>query len=152
MALLVAQTAFAQVSISGNRLTKDGQEYKFSKYREVFSNPEAREAFGKARTNSTVGQIFAYTGGFAIGVGIIPALSGKKQEVRNGVVYENQPSRGWAVVGIGAGLVAIGIPFAIASGKNSEKALKLENGETTAFQPYFKLETAGNGMALSYNF
>jgi len=33
-----------------------------------------------------------------------------------------------------------------------KKALEIENGEPTAFQPYFKLETAGTGMALSYNF
>lgn len=146
------QQAFGQVSISSNRLIKDGQEYRFSKYRDVFSNPEARTAFSKARTNSTVGQIFAYTGGFAIGFGLIPALQGNKTETRNGMTYKRDASAAWTVVGIGAGLVAIGIPFAVASGKNAEKALKLENGESTAFKPYFKLETAGNGMALSYNF
>ena len=152
-AVISFQTAFSQVSMTGNKLEKDGQTYKMSKYKDVFSNPEAVSHFKKARTNSTVGEIFAYAGGFAIGAGIIPALSGKKQEVRNGVVYENQPSRGWTVVGIGAGLVGIGIPFAIAANKNAQKALELENGgPATAFQPYFRLESAGNGMALSYNF
>ncbi|MBW8362401.1 MAG: hypothetical protein K0M56_09485 [Kaistella sp.] len=150
--LFCAQSVFSQVTMEKNKLVKDGQTYKMSQYNAVFKNPEAVSLFKKARTNATVGQIFAYTGGFAIGFGIIPALSGKKQEVRNGIVYENQPSKGWAVVGIGAGLVGIGIPFAIAANKNAEKAMALENGEATAFQPYFKLETTGNGLALSYNF
>ncbi|MBU4538923.1 MAG: hypothetical protein L6264_03610 [Weeksellaceae bacterium] len=151
-ALIGFQSIFSQVTMSGNKLEKDGQTYKMSKYSEVLSNPDAQKAFQKARTNNTVGQIFAYAGGFAIGAGIIPALSGKKQEVRNGMVYENQPSRGWAVVGVGAALVGIGIPFAIAANKNAKQALEIENGASTAFQPYFKLQTAGNGMALSYNF
>ena len=151
-AFFIAQNVFSQVTISGNRLIKDGQEYKFSKYRDVFTNSEAEVAFSKARTNSTVGQIFAYAGGFGIGFGLIPALQGNKTETRNGMVYKRDASSAWTVVGIGAGLVAIGIPFAIASNKNADKALKLENGEEIAFQPYFKLETAGNGMAVSYNF
>lgn len=146
------QSVFSQVSMTGNKLEKDGQTYKMSKSNDVFSNPEAQKAFKKARTNNTVGQIFAISGGSLIGIGIIPALSGKKQEVRNGMVYENQPSRGWAVVGVGAALVGVGIPFAVAAGKNAKKALEIENGGATAFQPYFRLETAGTGMALSYNF
>ena len=151
-ALISFQSMFSQVTLSGNHLEKDGQFYKMSNYKDVFSNPEAQKSFKKARTNHTVGQIFAYAGGFGIGAGIIPALSGKKQEVRDGIVYENQPSRGWAVVGVGAALVGIGIPFAIASKKNGEKALEIENGASAAFQPFFKVETAENGLAFSYNF
>ncbi|MGZ5211410.1 MAG: hypothetical protein ACXWB6_03975, partial [Kaistella sp.] len=105
--LICFQTAFSQVTMTGNKLEKDGQTYKMSKSNDVFSNPEAQKAFKKARTNNTVGQIFAISGGSLIGIGIIPALSGKKQEVRNGMVYENQPSRGWAVVGVGAALVGV---------------------------------------------
>ena len=145
------QSVFSQVSMSGDKLEKEGQTYKMSKANDVLTNPEAQKAFKKARTNNTVGQIFAISGGSLIGIGIIPALSGKKQEVRNGMVNENQPSRGWAVVGIGAALVGVGIPFAIAAKKNAERAVQIENGGT-AYQPYFKLETAGNGVALSYNF
>ena len=150
--LATFQLAIAQVSMEGNKLVKEGQTFKLRDYRQVFKNEEASESFGKARTNTTVGQVFAYAGGFAIGFGIIPALSGKKQEVRNGIVYENQPSKGWTVVGIGAGLVGIGIPFAIAANKNAKRAMALENGEPTAFQPHFKLESAGTNLALSYNF
>ena len=63
-----------------------------------------------------------------------------------------KPKGSWTIIGIGAGLIGIGIPFAIAADKNAKKAIAIENGEPTAFQPYFKLESAGNGLALSYNF
>ncbi|QFG52099.1 hypothetical protein [Chryseobacterium sp.] len=142
----------AQVTMEKNKLVKDGQTYKLKEFRSVFKDPNAASTFHKARTNAAVSNVFGYAGGFLIGFGIVPALSGKKTEVRNGVVYENKPSRGWAVVGIGAGLVGVGIPFAYAADKQAKKALALENGEPTAFRPHFKLESAGTGVALSYNF
>lgn len=151
--LFVFQQAFAQVSLSGNRLSKDGQTYKFSQYKEVFTRPEAQAVFQKSRTNNTMAQVFSYSGGFLVGFGLVPALKGKKQEIRNGIVYENQPNKGWTLVGIGAGLIGVGIPFAVGASKNAKKAIEIENGETaTAFKPHFKLESAGTGLSLSYNF
>jgi len=152
--ILFTQIAFGQVSVKKNKLVKDGQTYKMSQYENVFSNAEALETFKKSRTNNTVGSIFAYTGGFGIGLGLGGILFSPKeyQHSLSGNMIKNDKSGYWAIVGIGAGLVGIGIPFAIASKKNMDKALQIENGESTAFQPYFKLESAGNGLALSYNF
>ena len=149
------QSAFSQVSMSGNKLMKDGQTYKISKYNEVFKNTEALSYFKKARTNNTVGTIFAGVGGGVLGVGIARALSGGQTTVNiNGQpqVIKQDKSAAWTAVGIGAGIVGIGIPFALAAKKNADKAIQLENSESTAFQPYFKVETAGNGLALSYHF
>lgn len=149
------QSAFSQVSMSGNKLMKDGHTYKISKYNEVFKNTEALSYFKKARTNNTVGTIFAGVGGGVLGVGIARALSGGQTTVTiNGQpqVIKQDNSAAWTAVGIGAGIVGIGIPFALAAKKNADKAIQLENGESTAFQPYIKVETAGNGLALSYNF
>lgn len=149
------KNAYTQVAMSGNKLMKDGQTYKISKYNEVFKNTEALSYFKKARTNNTVGTIFAGVGGGVIGVGLARALSGGKTTVTiNGQpqVIKQDNSTAWTAVGIGAGIVGIGIPFALAAKKNADKAIQLENGASTAFQPYFKLETAGNGLALSYNF
>lgn len=150
------QSVFSQVSMSGSKLVKDGQTYKISKYNDVFKNPEAVSYFKKARTSNTVGAIFGGIGGAAIGVGLAEVLLNNKTVVTNygyGTI-EAKPdhSVAWLVTGIGAGLVAVGIPFAIAANKNAKKAIALENGESTAFQPYFKLESAGSGLALSYNF
>ena len=151
-AILICNFSFSQVTISGNKLMKDGQAYKLSNYKQVFSNTEAQSLFAKARTNSTVGNIIAGLGGGFMGFGLARALSGgDKTVIINGQTV-TQKSKGWELVGIGAGLVGIGIPFALAAKKNTQKALELENGTGTAFQPYFKIETAGTGLALSYNF
>lgn len=154
VAMICFQTAFSQVSLEQNRLVKDGVKYKFSKYEEVFENKEALESFKKARTNKVVGEIFAYTGGFTLGFGLAQALQSKNKTINvNGQTVKVEKAKGaGTIIGVGVGLIGIGIPFAIATGKNAKKALDIENGETTAFQPYFKLESAGNGMALSYNF
>ncbi|MBW8358650.1 MAG: hypothetical protein K0M63_02470 [Weeksellaceae bacterium] len=149
------QMSFSQVTMENNKLVRDGQKYKISQYKEVFKNPEAAAYFQKARTNSTVGNIFAGIGGGAMGFGLARALSGNKTTVITPYgtqTVKQDVSGAWAAVGIGAGIVGVGIPFALAANKNAKKAMAVENGEATAFQPYFKLESAGNGLALSYNF
>lgn len=152
-AIFIFGFAFSQVSISGNKLLKDGQTYKMSQYKEVFKKQEALNYFQKARTNKTVGDIFAFTGGFGIGFGLAQALKGKKNiTTQYGTSTIEKPKGAWTIVGIGAGLVGIGIPFALAAKKNADKAISVENGETTAFHPYFKIESVGTGVALSYNF
>lgn len=149
--------AVAQVKFEKNKLMKDGQTYKLKDYKEVFDIPEAENHFKKARTNSTVSQIFAASGGGFIGYGVSRLLLGdppaQSPSYSNPVVQKKRDKSGyWGLVGIGVGLVGIGIPFALSAEKNAKKAIAFENGETLAFQPHFKLETAGNGFALSYNF
>ncbi|WHF50824.1 hypothetical protein QGN23_10315 [Chryseobacterium gotjawalense] len=151
------QTAFSQVSMEKNQLVKDGTKYKFSQYEQVFQNAEARDYFKKARTNKTASEIFAYTGGFSLGLGIAEMIAqANTKTVYNmfGDPYKVKPdySTAWTLIGTGVGLIGIGIPFALAADKNAKKAIQTENGESTVFQPYFKLESAGNGLALSYNF
>lgn len=153
---LCFQSTYAQVELSGNKLMKDGQTYKMSEYQDVFKDPEALSCFKKARTNNTIGAVFGGVGGAAIGFGLADILFNNKTVVTSygyGTL-ESKPdhSVAWLVTGIGAGLVGIGIPFALAAKKNAKKAIQAENGESTAFQPYFKLESGGTGLALSYNF
>lgn len=151
---LLINFSFGQVSMKDNKLLKDGQTYRLKDYKEVFQNPEARNYFEKAKANSNASQLFAVLGGSAIGVGITRAIMGpgKIYDMNGKVIGKNEkPKFTWSLAGIGLGVVGIGIPFALAAEKNTKKAIALENGET-AFQPYFKIETAGNGLALSYNF
>lgn len=152
---MLSQMNFAQVSIQKNKLVKDGVSYKQSQYKTVLSNPEAQDYFKKSRTNNTVGNIFGGVGGAFMGFGLAKALSGGKATVSTpyGVqTIKQDKSSAWALVGIGAGVVGIGIPFAIAAKKNADKAIAIENGEKTAFQPYFKIENAGTSISISYNF
>lgn len=151
--LLLFQFSFSQVSMSKGKLNKEGQTYKLSEYEQVFQNPDAIAYFKKYRTNNTVSLIFGGAGGACIGFGLARALSGGDKTVYDtyGVAHELE-TKGWELVGIGAGLVAIGIPFALSAKKNQNKAIDAENGKNTAFQPYFKMETLGTGLALSYIF
>lgn len=153
-ALIFSQFYFAQVSLEKNKLVKDGVRYKYSKYEEVFQNNEAKEYFKKSRTNGTVSEVFAYTGGGALGFGLATLITGKKNTITsNGVTYTKEAKKGGlGILLAGVGLIGVGIPFAIAADKNAKKAVELENGEITAFRPYFKVESAENGLALSYNF
>lgn len=155
ISVFMLNLSFSQVSMQGDKLVKDGETYKMRDYKEVFQNPEAREYFAKAKSNSTVSQAFALIGGAAIGVGVTRAIMGpgKSYDSNGNVVAKNERAKyTWGLAGIGLGVVGIGIPFALAASKNAKKAIEIENGETASFQPYFKLETAGSGLALSYNF
>lgn len=154
--MLLTQTVYSQVSLSGNKFLKDGNTYKISQYDEVFQKSESLELLKKARTNSTLGTIFAATGGALIGVSLPMVLKKKITNQINGpygpMYYQTQIPSGYGFLIGGIVLVGVGIPLVISSKKNTKKAIQLENGETTAFQPYFKVETAGNAFALSYNF
>lgn len=135
--LISFHAVFSQVTMSGNKLLKNGQTYKMSQYQDVFKNPEAASYFKKARTNSTVGSIFAYTGGFSLGFGLSAVLFGPKKQVYGsyGSQYEVKADKSvaWLVTGIGAGLIGIGIPFALAADKNAKKAMKLKTEDLPLF-------------------
>lgn len=157
-ALCCYMMSFGQVSLNGNRLVKDGVSYKSRQYKEIFTNVEAQRYFKKARTNQAVGSVFAYTGGFAIGFFAAKAISEPKEKAialpfGGQYMVEGDRKYWWTWAGLGAAWAAVSIPFAVKANKNAKRAVEIENnGSTTAFEPYFKLETAGGGVALSYNF
>lgn len=148
--------SFGQVTLQGNRLVKDSTSYKLRQYKEVFTNRDAQQYFKKARTNKTVGSIFAYTGGFLMGFSAAKAIAEPKYKEWNtgfGIVkVEGNRKMWWTYAAAGAGLAAVSIPFALGAKKNADKALEIENGAASAFQPYFKFETAGSSVSLSYHF
>ncbi|PZU86968.1 MAG: hypothetical protein DI529_08025 [Chryseobacterium sp.] len=155
--LILSQMSFAQVSYEKTKLVKDGQKYNLSKYRQVFTNPQAIDYIKKGRTNKTFADIFAFSGGFGIGFGLVGALISPNEKTFStpygaGTVKYDK-SGYWTVFGVGAGLALISIPFHLGAEKNIKKAVEVENGGSdVAFQPYFKIESAGNGIAMSYNF
>ncbi|SFI28306.1 hypothetical protein [Halpernia frigidisoli] len=145
---------FSQVTIESNHLVKDGKSYKLSQYEDVLQSDAAKSYVKKARTNNTVGQIFAGVGGASLGFGLARALSGGKTTITiNGTqqIIKQNKTNAYAAMGVGAGLIGIGVPFILAANKNLKKGIAAENGEV-AKTAYFKIEAAGNGFALSYNF
>lgn len=134
------------------------KNYKFSEYAQVFKNRQALEQIEKAKTNTTFGNVFASIGGGLMGFGLARAIIGGSTKTiyyPNGGSdsYKNENGSSWIITGVGIGTALVGVPFIKAAKKNLKKAIAIENGESsTAFQPYFQLESAGNGISLSYNF
>ena len=76
-------------------------------------NAEAYAEMKLAKKNNDVGSVFAGAGGFLIGWPVGTAIGGGEPE--------------WVLAGIGAGLVAISIPFAVAYIKHAKKATRIYN-------------------------
>ncbi len=154
--LFCTQSLFSQVSMNGRKLLKDGQPYKSSKYREVFSNPVAADYFKKGRANKTAAEIFSYFGGFGMGFSLGQIIASPKEHTiytpYGNFTSKTDNSARWTVFAVSAGVTLISLPFYLGMKKNFDKALATENEGTKAFQPYFKVENSGNGVALSYNF
>lgn len=107
----------------------------------VKGNPEAYQEMQKAKTNSGVATVLGYTGGFLIGYPIGAAITGKDAN--------------WSLAGIGAGILAISIPFVSGYTKHATKAAKLYNSSSnkTSFRPLnFQFGMAGNGFAFELKF
>jgi hypothetical protein len=77
------------------------------------SNPQAFAAIQKAKTNNTLAFIAGFAGGLLVGYELGNAAAGKKV---NG-----------AVIGIGAGIIGISIPFGIAGKRHAKRAVYLYN-------------------------
>lgn len=154
--IFIFNFSFSQITISDNKLIKDGKSYKFSKYQEVLTNSEAQVLFKRSRTNRTISNVFAGFGGAFLGYGLARIVSTpseyKSTFYGTTTTIKNDKGAYWACAGVGAVLVGIGIPFAVSAKNNAEKAVALENGEGVAFKPFFKFESTGTGIALSYNF
>src|SRR5690606_36991827 len=133
--LCLFQISFSQVSLDKNKLVKEGVKYKFSQYEEVLHNIEARDYFKKARANKTVGEAFTYLGGFGLGFGLAQALQSEEKKINvkgTQTVKGERAKGGWGIVGIGAGLVGVGIPFALAANKHAKRSMAIENGQPVA--------------------
>ncbi|ASW75163.1 hypothetical protein CJF12_13305 [Chryseobacterium piperi] len=162
---LISLSSYAQASDSIQLGTtnktlfiKGNQTFKYSEYKKVFSNPDALKYAKKARSKSTLGNIFGFTGGALMGAGLVKALQKDKTIYTNlgdgraaSMTYKNNYG-GWALVGIGAGVTIVGIVINSGTKKQLKKAIDLENSSETKDLTYYKVGFIGNGAYLSYNF
>jgi outer membrane lipoprotein SlyB len=107
------------------------------------SNSEALNFMKKAKSNNIIASILGGAGGALIGFPIGTAIGGGDAN--------------WTLAGIGAGLVAIGIPISSSANKNGKKAIKLYNLSLNStsyykFKPEYKIIANGNGIGLAMNF
>ncbi len=118
--LLFYSLSFSQASSDSITINKVRRGYQFLQHGLPLNsaqlgiilkdNDEAYKVYKKSRASYTFAMIFSGTGGFLIGWPIGTAIGG------------GDPN--WAMAGIGAGLVAIGLPLAF----NSDKLLRSSVG------------------------
>ncbi len=106
-------------------------------------NKQAFDLIKKAQSNNTIASIIGFAGGGLIGWPIGTAIGGGDAN--------------WTLAGIGAGLVAIGIPISSNANKKAKQAIELYNSSLDStsfykFKPEFKVIANGNGIGLSMNF
>ncbi len=128
----------------GYQYTQNGNRMTIAKLTKTMeSNAEAFKFMKKAKSNHVLASILGGAGGALIGFPIGTAISGGDAN--------------WALAGIGAGLVAIGIPISSGVNKNAKKAVDLYNSDLNAtsfykIKPEYKITANSNGIGLSMNF
>jgi len=138
--MLCATSLFSQdLEVTKKGLYKDGSLVSPRDWVSVMdTNEEAIKFAKKAKTNKTMADIFAYTGGFLIGWPIGTAIGGGEPE--------------WALAGVGAGLAAIAIPFTSGAKKNLEKAVEVYGSPDHSVSAEVRVGFTGNGLGLVIKF
>ncbi|MFI5130517.1 MAG: hypothetical protein ACHQFX_11020 [Chitinophagales bacterium] len=99
---------------SGLRFYQHDQKLTLAGLSQVmYPNKEALKYLNKAKTNNTLGFITGIVGGFLIGYELGSLLGSNDIN--------------WAVMGTGAGLILISIPFNSGTRRNARKAVYLYN-------------------------
>jgi len=140
IAVCNAQKIETKKVFGGYQYTLNGKKMSMRDLVEVMnSNSEALRYIQKAKSNNIMASILGGAGGALIGFPIGTAIGG------------GDPN--WTLAGIGAGLIAIGIPVSSSANKNTQKAIDLYNSSSsTSFHPEFKIIGNGDGIGFAVNF
>ena len=139
-----AQKIEVEKLLLGYKYTQNGNQMSMKDLvKTMESNQQAFNLIKKARLNNTLASIIGFAGGWLIGWPIGTAIGGGKAN--------------WTLVGIGAGIVAIGIPISSSASKKARQAVELYNSSlnSTSFYKFnskFKIIASSNGIGLSINF
>lgn len=139
-----AQEIEMQKVFGGYTFTQNGERLTMGDLVNTLEpHSEAFDLIKKARTRSTLASIIGFAGGGLIGWPVGTALGGGDAE--------------WTLAGIGAGLIAVGIPISLSANKKTKQAVELYNSDLNSISSYqlkpeLKIITNGNGIGLSVNF
>ncbi|GAB1451545.1 hypothetical protein MASR2M47_16010 [Draconibacterium sp.] len=123
----------------------------------LMSNPESAAEYKIAKKNGTIGTIPMVAGTALCLYGAFAMLKSSIDEtnaLNNGEYYEESTAY-VAPILIGAGLVVVGIPFALSSIKHTKKSISIYNtNQTTGYREIQKLEfgLTQNGVGITYRF
>lgn len=139
-----AQKIETEKVFGGYKYTQNGKQMTMGDLVDAMeSYQQAYELVKKAQSNNTLASIIGFAGGGLIGWPIGAAIGGGDAN--------------WTLAGIGAGLVAIGIPISSSANKKAKQAVELYNSSLNStsfyeFKPEFKIMANGNGIGFSMNF
>lgn len=139
-----AQKITIKKSWGSNICSIDGKKLKMSELVTLMKeNTQNFKLISKAKKNYTAASIFGAAGGALVGWPIGTSVGG------------GEPN--WTLAGIGAGLIAISLPFNSKYNKSVKDAVDLYNSATNKtshyeFQPRFQLNTSSNGIGVSLVF
>jgi hypothetical protein len=151
--LLFYSSAFSQVSSDSITINKVRRGYQFLQHGVPLNsallgitlkeNTEAYKVYKKSRVSYSFAMIFSGTGGFLIGWPLGTAIGG------------GDPN--WALAGIGAGLVIIGLPLAFNADKLLISSVKIYNSSFRhSYNPDRKVDLLfglqPNGVGLTVRF
>lgn len=139
-----SQTIEAERSWGSYKYTQNGKTLTAGELRnQMNTNAESAELMRKAQVNNTFATIFGAAGGALVGYPIGTAIGGGDAN--------------WTLAGVGAGLVAVAIPFSISANKRSKEAIDIYNyrintKEDLAQQPQFQIISNSTGIGLALQF
>lgn len=139
-----SQTIEAEKSWGSYRYTQNGKTLTAGELRnQMNTNEESANLMKKAQVNKTFATIFGAAGGALIGYPIGTAIGGGDAN--------------WTLAGVGAGLVAVAIPFSIGANKRSKEAIDIYNyrintKEDLALQPQLHIISSPTGIGFALQF
>jgi len=137
-----AQQIEMQKVFGGYTFSKDGKRLNMKNLIKTMQpNKEAYQLMKSARSKNTLAMILGGVGGFGVGYSLGRSLRGEKVN--------------WAVLGLGAGALGVGIPISMSVNKKIKQAVKLYNtslDKTSYFKPKLKLIINQKGLGLVVSF
>lgn len=108
------------------------------------TNEESAQLLKKAKNQGILSSIIGGAGGALVGYPIGTAIGGGEAN--------------WALAGVGAGIIAIGIPFSISANSKTRKAIEVYNAgitpgeENLTYKPQLIMVSNSTGMGLALKF
>lgn len=144
MTLCVGQQIEMKKVFGGYKFTQNGKKLTMGNLvKTMETNQQAFELVKKAQSNNTLASIIGFAGGGLIGWPIGTAVGGGDAN--------------WTLAGIGAGLIAVGIPISSSANKKVKQAVELYNSSLNStayykFKPEVEIIANGNGVGLTMSF
>jgi hypothetical protein len=139
-----AQKIDTEKVFGGHKYTQNGALISIGDLVSIMeNNTEALALLKKGRTNRSFAGVLGFAGGALVGWPLGTSLGGGDAN--------------WTLAGIGAGLIAVGIPISSSANKKINQAVEMYNASLNRnaynhFKPELKIVANKNGLGLSMNF